>query len=144
MTFHVGSQCCNIDNWVSGIRAAKRVFAQLTSHGFMPELLNLGGGYPLQFNGDEPSIEQIGEAINRELETISDDIQVMAEPGRFLAGSAGCLVSQIVGIATANDARWITGYGCLWWVDGIKPRISSVWLVSAPVIWACGHWLDRP
>lgn len=107
VTFHVGSQCCNIDNWVSGIRAAKRVFAQLTSHGFMPELLNLGGGYPLQFNGDEPSIEQIGEAINRELETIPDDIQVMAEPGRFLAGSAGCLVSQIVGIATRDDARWV-------------------------------------
>ena len=107
VTFHVGSQCCNIDNWVAGIRAAKQLFAKLISHGFMPQLLNLGGGYPLQFNGNEPCIEQIGEAINRELEDIPESIQVMAEPGRYLVGSAGCLVSQIVGVASRDDARWI-------------------------------------
>lgn len=107
VTFHVGSQCCNIDNWVAGIRAAKRLFAKLISHGFMPQLLNLGGGYPLQFNGNEPCIEQIGEAINRELEDIPESIQVMAEPGRYLVGSAGCLVSQIVGVASRDDARWV-------------------------------------
>jgi ornithine decarboxylase len=107
VTFHVGSQCCNIDNWVAGIRASKQLFAKLISHGFMPQLLNLGGGYPLQFNGDEPLIEQIGEAINRELEDIPESIQVMAEPGRYLVGSAGCLVSQIVGVASRDDARWI-------------------------------------
>ncbi|MGB1403149.1 MAG: type III PLP-dependent enzyme [Porticoccaceae bacterium] len=107
VTFHVGSQCCNIDNWVAGIRAAKQLFAKLISHGFMPHLLNLGGGYPLQFNGDEPVIEQIGEAINRELEDIPQSVQVMAEPGRYLVGSAGCLVSQIVGVATRDDARWV-------------------------------------
>jgi ornithine decarboxylase len=107
LTFHVGSQCCNIDNWVAGIRAAKQLFAKLISHGFMPQLLNLGGGYPLQFNGDEPCIEQIGEAINRELEDIPESIQVMAEPGRYLVGSAGCLVSQIVGVASRDDARWV-------------------------------------
>ena len=107
VTFHVGSQCCNIDNWVAGIRASKQLFAKLISHGFMPQLLNLGGGYPLQFNGDEPLIEQIGEAINRELEDIPESIQVMAEPGRYLVGSAGCLVSQIVGVASRDDTRWV-------------------------------------
>ena len=107
VTFHVGSQCCNIDNWVAGIRAAKQLFAKLISHGFMPQLLNLGGGYPLQFNGDEPCIEQIGAAINRELEDIPESIQVMAEPGRYLVGSAGCLVSQIVGVASRDDTRWV-------------------------------------
>ena len=107
VTFHVGSQCCNIDNWVAGIRASKQLFVKLISHGFMPHLLNLGGGYPLQFNGDEPVIEQIGEAINRELEDIPQSVQVMAEPGRYLVGSAGCLVSQIVGVATRDDARWV-------------------------------------
>ena len=107
VTFHVGSQCSNINNWVAGIRASKQLFAQLSSHGFTPELLNIGGGYPLQFTGDEPSIEQIGEAINRELESIPESIQVMAEPGRYLVGSAGCLVSQVVGIATRDEARWI-------------------------------------
>jgi ornithine decarboxylase len=107
VTFHVGSQCSNINNWVEGIKAAKGLFAKLTDQGFVPELLNMGGGYPLQFSGDEPSIEEIGAAVNQALESIPEHIQVMAEPGRFLVGSAGCLVTQVVGVATRDEVRWV-------------------------------------
>lgn len=107
VTFHVGSQCCNIDNWVAGIGAAKKLFAKLSSQGFVPELLNMGGGYPLQFTGEEPTIEEIAVRINQELESIPEHIQVMAEPGRYFVGSAGCLVSQVVGTATRDDVRWV-------------------------------------
>ena len=107
ITFHVGSQCCNIDNWVAGIGAAKKLFTKLSSHGFVPELLNMGGGYPLQFTGEEPTIEEIAVRINQELESIPENIQVMAEPGRYFVGSAGCLVSQVVGTATRDDVRWV-------------------------------------
>jgi len=107
VTFHVGSQCTNVNNWVEGIRAAKAIFTQLSAQGFSPELLNLGGGYPLQFSGQEPSIEDIAAVINPELDLLPDSIQVMAEPGRYLVGSAGCLISQVVGIATRDDDRWV-------------------------------------
>jgi len=125
VTFHVGSQCSNINNWVEGIKAAKGLFSKLTDHGFVPELLNMGGGYPLQFSGDEPSIEEIGAAVNQALESIPEHIQVMAEPGRFLVGSAGCLVAQVVGVATRDDVRWVyldTGvYGGLLELTGDFP-----------------------
>jgi ornithine decarboxylase len=107
VTFHVGSQCTNINNWVEGIRAAKDIFNRLIARGFNPELLNLGGGYPLQFTGQEPSIEDIAAVINPELDTLPDSIQVMAEPGRYLVGSAGCLISQVVGTATRDSGRWV-------------------------------------
>jgi ornithine decarboxylase len=107
VTFHVGSQCTNINNWVEGIKSAKGIFAQLTANGFSPELLNLGGGYPLQLSPEDPSIEQIAAVINTQLESLPDSIQVMAEPGRYLVGSAGCLVSQVMGSATRDDSRWL-------------------------------------
>jgi ornithine decarboxylase len=107
VTFHVGSQCTKIDNWVQGIAAAKQLFAKLEAHDFKPELLNLGGGYPLQFTGEEPTIEEIGAAIGQALESIPAHIQVMAEPGRYLVGSAGCLLTQVVGVATRDDKRWV-------------------------------------
>ena len=107
VTFHVGSQCNNLENWVSGIRSATALFNQLIQHGFEPELLNLGGGYPLQLTGQEPSIEEIGAVINKALESIPDHIQIMAEPGRFLVGSAGCLLSQVIGTASRNKHRWL-------------------------------------
>jgi ornithine decarboxylase len=95
------------NNWVEGIRAAKDIFNRLIARGFNPELLNLGGGYPLQFTGQEPSIEDIAAVINPELDTLPDSIQVMAEPGRYLVGSAGCLISQVVGTATRDSGRWV-------------------------------------
>ena len=107
VTFHVGSQCSNLDNWVSGIQLAKALFEQLIQHGFEPELLNLGGGYPLQLTGEEPSIEDIGAVINKALQSMPDHVQIMAEPGRFLVGSAGCLLSQVIGTASRNENRWL-------------------------------------
>jgi ornithine decarboxylase len=107
VTFHVGSQCTNIHNWVEGIKSAKDIFHQLIARGFIPQLLNLGGGYPLQLTPEDPSIEDVAFEINRELESLPDTIQVMAEPGRYLVGSAGCLVSQVMGIATRDDSRWL-------------------------------------
>ena len=144
VTFHVGSQCTNINNWVDGIRAAKDIFNRLIAQGFSPELLNLGGGYPLQFTGQEPSIEDIAAVINPELDALPDNIQVMAEPGRYLVGSAGCLISQVVGTATRDSARWVyldTGfYGGLMELSQNFPATlvsqrtgeSGVWTLAGP------------
>ena len=107
VTFHVGSQCTNINNWVEGIRSAKGIFEQLIATGFTPQLLNLGGGYPVQLTPEDPSIEEIAAVINHQLESLPNSIQVMAEPGRYLVGSAGCLISQVMGIATRDDCRWL-------------------------------------
>lgn len=144
VTFHVGSQCTNINNWVEGIRAANKIFTRLTENGFSPELLNLGGGYPLQFTGQEPSIEDIAAVINHELDAVPENIQVMAEPGRYLVGSAGCLISQVVGIATRDSARWVyldTGvYGGLMELSQNFPATlvsqrtgeAGVWTMAGP------------
>jgi ornithine decarboxylase len=107
VTFHVGSQCTNVNNWVEGINSAKGIFDKLRAHGYTPELLNLGGGYPLQLTGSEPTIEEIGAVISEQLESIPSTIKVVAEPGRYFVGSAGCLITQVVGLATRDNARWL-------------------------------------
>jgi ornithine decarboxylase len=139
VTFHVGSQCANINNWVEGIRSAKNIFAQLEANGWTPELLNLGGGYPVQFTGIEPAIAEIGVAINKELEAIPNTIQIMAEPGRFLVGSAGCLVTQVVGLATRDEKRWLyldtgTYGGLMELAEGFPSNIVSQ-RTGEPCLW---------
>jgi ornithine decarboxylase len=103
VTFHVGSQCLNVQNWVEGIRSAKEILEQLDE----PEMLNIGGGFPIEYTGKEPSIQRIGDAINQELEGIPESIQIVAEPGRYLVGSVGTLVCKVTGIATRGDIRWV-------------------------------------
>jgi ornithine decarboxylase len=107
VTFHVGSQCRNADNWRAGIQGAKRAIKKMRLAGLKPRLLNLGGGYPVRHVKPIPSIERIGEVVNQALRDVPQGVRVMAEPGRFLVSDAGCFVCRVAGTATRGGKRWM-------------------------------------
>ena len=107
VTFHVGSQCRNPENWRVGIQHAKRVFRKMRLAGLTPRLLNIGGGYPVRHVKPIPSIERIAEVVNHAIRDIPQSVRVMAEPGRFLVSDAGYFVCRVVGTATRNGKRWM-------------------------------------
>src|SRR5690606_7836449 len=106
VTFHVGSQCRNPENWRAGLESARRVFRRMKLKGLRPRLLNLGGGYPARHTKPIPSIETIGEVVNRGLAAFGQEVRVMAEPGRYLVSDAGWFVCRVVGTATRAGKRW--------------------------------------
>ena len=107
VTFHVGSQCRNPENWRVGIQSAKRVFRKMRLAGLNPRLLNIGGGYPVRHVKPIPSIERIAEVVNHGLRDLPQDVRVMAEPGRYLVSDAGYFVCRVVGTATRSGKRWM-------------------------------------
>ena len=120
VTFHVGSQCRNPQNWRVGIERAQTVFASMREAGLKPRLLNLGGGYPVRHVKPIPSIEVIAEVINEAIADLPEDIHVMAEPGRYLISDSACFVCRVVGTATRNGKRW------MYWDAGIFGGIIEV------------------
>ncbi|MCP5244714.1 MAG: type III PLP-dependent enzyme [Burkholderiales bacterium] len=107
VTFHVGSQCRNPQNWRVGIERAIKVFAEMREAGLNPRLLNIGGGYPVRHLKPIPSIEVIAEVINEAIAELPDEIQIIAEPGRYLVSDSAYFVCQVVGTATRNGKRWM-------------------------------------
>ena len=107
VTFHVGSQCRNPQNWRVGIERAKKVFAEMRRVGLNPRLLNVGGGYPVRHVKPIPSIEGIAEVINDAIADLPESIHVMAEPGRYLVSDSAYFVCRVVGTATRNGKRWM-------------------------------------
>ena len=107
VTFHVGSQCRNPQNWRVGIERALRVFADMREMGLNPRLLNIGGGYPVRHLKPIPAIEIIADVINEALAELSDEIQIIAEPGRYLVSDSAYFVCQVVGTAIRNGNRWM-------------------------------------
>jgi len=81
VTFHVGSQCRNPENWRTATRSARAVFERLSCAGLRPRLLDLGGGYPVQLTEATPSIEAIGTLIGQELAQFNRDVEVIANRG---------------------------------------------------------------
>ncbi|SFW16527.1 type III PLP-dependent enzyme [Nitrosovibrio sp. Nv17] len=107
VTFHVGSQCRNPQNWRVGIERAGKVFDDMRRAGLAPRLLNIGGGYPVRHLKPIPSIEIIADVVNEAIAELPHDIRVMAEPGRYLVSDAAYFVCRVVGTATRNGKRWM-------------------------------------
>jgi ornithine decarboxylase len=106
VTFHVGSQCRNPENWRVGIESAKRAMRKMRLKGRRPRLLNIGGGFPVRHTRPIPSIEVIGEVVSRALAGLPEGVRVMAEPGRYLVSDAGWFVCRVAGTATRGGKRW--------------------------------------
>ena len=107
VTFHVGSQCLNPDNWRVGIERAKRLFKKMRLKGLSPRLLNIGGGYPVRHTKPIPSVETIGGVVNRAIADLPQDVRVMAEPGRYLVSDAAYFVCRVLGTTTRGNKRWM-------------------------------------
>jgi len=144
ITFHVGSQCRNPENWRVALEKARSLFDVMTKAGLKPRLLNIGGGYPVRHVRPIPSIEVIGQVVNEGLKAFPDDVQVIAEPGRYLVSDAGYFVCRVLGTASRAGKRWMhwdAGLfgGVIEASEGLKYRIRTdrsgpdvAWTVGGP------------
>ena len=130
VTFHVGSQCRNPENWRVGIEKARLLFDVMSKAGLRPRLLDIGGGFPVRHVKPIPSIEVIGEVVNEALKAFPEEVRVVAEPGRYLVSDAAYFVCRVIGTATRGGKRWMhwdAGLfgGVIETAEGLKYRIRT-------------------
>ena len=112
VSFHVGSQQRNLEQWDVAIGRAAMVFAALSARGIELELMNLGGGFPANYRQNIEPVENYGEAILASVIKHFGNKQprIIAEPGRGIVGDAGILQTEIVLVAEKSrepHRRWI-------------------------------------
>ena len=122
LSFHVGSQTTNFDNFVQAINLAAAVFAEAKSRGYTKmNLLDIGGGFPAPYDDSVKPFSQLAKTINAELDRLfPKDIQILAEPGRFLVATAATAVSEIIGKAVRD------GKLCYYIDDGVYHTYSGI------------------
>lgn len=111
VSFHPGSQQRDPTAWQAGCHQAAGIFSQLSKKGLSLSLLNLGGGFPACYDAAVPDIGEYAKAIEAAVqEAFGWPVPRIVEPGRFIAGDAGVLRSQVVTISRKSHAdplRWI-------------------------------------
>ena len=58
LSFHVGSQCTNPENYSQALHLAAGIFAEAKARGFDLKLLDIGGGFPAHYDDDGPSVQE--------------------------------------------------------------------------------------
>ena len=131
ISFHVGSQCCNFDNYVQSLSLASSIFKEaelrkypigfIDSQGKRKKVLDIGGGFPAQYTAEVQSFAGLAKKLNAEFKRLfsKDNIQIIAEPGRFMVATACTVVAKIVGKAIRD------GKTCYYLNDGVYHTFSG-------------------
>lgn len=96
LDMHVGSQLSRLDAYEHGIERVLHLLAQVRSDGAHDlRYLDIGGGLAVTYDAEEPTdLQRFAEIVVPAVR--STGLQLIVEPGRFMVGNAGVLVSRVL------------------------------------------------
>jgi len=121
ISFHVGSQCTNFENFVQALNLAAAIMQEAKDRGHEIKIIDIGGGFPAAYDPHVKPIGALARKINPEIDRLfAKDIQVLAEPGRFIVATAAIAVAKIIGKARRE------GKTCYYIDDGFYHTFSGI------------------
>jgi ornithine decarboxylase len=107
VSFHVGSQCTNFQNFVQALGIADGVFKEAWERGHeQVKILDIGGGFPAPYDPHVRPFAELAKTLNAEFERLfPPKMEILAEPGRFLVATACTLVVEIIGKSVRSGKR---------------------------------------
>ena len=121
LSFHVGSQCTNFENFVQALDMAAAVMKEAKSRGHEIKILDIGGGFPAPYNKHVKPFSALAKKVNAEIERLfPKNIEILAEPGRFLVATAATSVARIIGKAVRD------GKPCYYIDDSVYHTFSGI------------------
>ncbi|HTJ00526.1 MAG TPA: type III PLP-dependent enzyme [Dongiaceae bacterium] len=121
LSFHVGSQCTNFENFVQALNMAAAIMNESRARGHELKILDIGGGFPAPYNKHVRPFRDLAKVINSEIARLFDkNIQILAEPGRFLVATAASSVARVIGKAVRD------GKPCYYINDSVYHTFSGI------------------
>lgn len=112
VSFHVGSQQINPQQWVAAIETTAALFTDIARSGVSLEAINLGGGFPARYRDQIPEVGEYGDVIGMAIANSFGNAapRIIVEPGRSICGDAGVIQSEVVLISRkgyGETERWV-------------------------------------
>jgi len=121
LSFHVGSQCTNFENFVQALNMSAAVMREAKARGCDIKILDIGGGFPVPYDRHVKPFSALAKRINAEIDRLfQPDIEILAEPGRFLVATAATSVARVIGKAVRD------GKTCYYIDDSVYHTFSGI------------------
>jgi diaminopimelate decarboxylase len=138
---HIGSQITEVEPFVDAIGRVAELMRGLRARGFGIRYLDIGGGLGITYHDETPPIpREMAQAV---LPIIRDlGCTVVMEPGRFLVGNAGILVTRVLYVkptpaknfvivdAGMNDLARPSLYNAYHAIQPVRPRPRNGTMVA--------------
>jgi ornithine decarboxylase len=108
VSFHVGSQCTRVENFIEAMEMAAIIVRDARLKQLPFEIVDIGGGFPIRhFDFEDDPFERLAPILAKELDRLFDtNVRIIAEPGRFLVGPAATLLMSVIGKAIRENKLW--------------------------------------
>ena len=130
LAVHIGSQITDLTPFKTAFRQLSELVVGLRGQGHRIDRLDLGGGLGIPYAGERSPELHTYAAIVRE--TVGNlDCKLMFEPGRFLVGGAGTLVSRVIYLKSGIERQIVVVDAAM--NDLIRPTLYDAWHDIVPV-----------
>jgi diaminopimelate decarboxylase len=137
MHAHIGSQITQVEPFQESLAKLVPLVNALRQDGFNIQYLDIGGGIGIRYKDEAPPPpSDYAHTLRPLLSTLS--CTVLMEPGRFLVGNAGSLVTRVLYEKSNQDKKFLVVDGGM--NDLIRPSLYDAYHAIVPVMrHANGH-----
>lgn len=132
---HIGSPVPKVEPYALAIEVLLTLVDDIESRGHRVELLNLGGGWPVEYEeGGVPPLEAYAERIVPMLEgRASQGLRILLEPGRSILANSGLLLARVQHVKRGRAKTFVICDGGMHSL--IRPALYRAFHFTWPVNW---------
>lgn len=127
---HIGSQITYADRHAEAIDKVSGFIKQLKQQDFPLEFINVGGGFGISYHvGEGLPIADFAAQMVPRIKALG--LKMISEPGRFISGNGGILLTQVVYNKPSGDKEFLIVDGAM--NDLLRPSIYQAFHLAWPV-----------
>jgi diaminopimelate decarboxylase len=104
---HIGSQITRLEPFEAAYRRGVELFTSLRAEGVPLRRLDLGGGFGVRYQEDEPRVEAEAFAALVRRVTAGLGCELLFEPGRAFVAEAGVILSSVIYLKETRERRFL-------------------------------------
>jgi len=130
LALHIGSQLTDVEPFRQAYRRVISLYREFQSQGLPLKRFDFGGGLGITYRDESPpDVQAYGRMIHEEAEGL--DAELAFEPGRFVVGNAGILVSRVLYVKNGSERRFVILDAAM--NDLLRPMLYEAWHDMLPV-----------
>lgn len=106
IAFHVGSQTTSADPYLYALDIAREIFEEAAAADMQLRIMDIGGGFPIPEPKVRFNLQEMLNQINARLDEDFPGVEIWAEPGRFICGTAVNLITSVIGVTERGGQPW--------------------------------------
>jgi diaminopimelate decarboxylase len=127
---HIGSQLSDVNPFVDSVKRLLILIEQLQAMGITLRHVDVGGGLGITYRNETPPTPQdYAAAILKVLK--GQNLKIIMEPGRAIAGNAGILLTGVLYIKPGSEKNFAIVDAAM--NDLVRPALYQAWQAVIPV-----------